>query len=679
MPIDKEKIAWDVPKIDPLQVKWDQPAVSASQAAFSGEGIPGLRIGGVRAPNLVEAASNLPSGFMDLVHGVGELIRNPALIAKVPLGAAETGLKAFLPESVYAALENMRTEYQAKQAGVSKEEFPRTELGAQKKAEFQQVADIGRAFLQDYVDTYGLNLKTLIDWDKTVSAFEKNPVRVLGDLSGILSLVGKGGTVATAGRTGAVPATIGRFSEGMSTASRYADPLMLPLAGVNKLADVAAPTLASVRTSLSPIYNMMTPALEGRGEQYVSSLLNAPREIVPGSKRTAGEILTGEGVAGTQLPALEQKILSQYAPTQLAETEAARAKARNAEVETISGTPETRQSAAEARTAATEPLYEAAAKKLSETDETFAKLMQTPAMQEALDAASKIMANRQKPLMEGKITPATTEKFMMPNGEMVSVQVPGSTAKLTGQALQDIKLALDEAVKPRANESAPQAAQRASVAEVRAQYMDWLAENAPALETARKTFAEKSGPINVMEVGEVIRRGLQHPLKEGENRAGVFANIVQNAPGTLKKATGEPRFERLSDVLETGDSLRVARVLEDIRTAEKYKDLAKAGRAEMEGVTGAQLPTPKGMLSRIAYYANKIIEATEGRINRAAAIKIAEAAYDPARMAAMMREVMNMNAATQASIRATTPKVTNAMRGTTPFLNALALQAQSQP
>ena len=681
MPIDPNKVAWDKPKIPPSAVQWDTPEAAGVEQTPTGEGMPGLRIGGVRAPNLIEAGKNIPSGLANLIEGFGEMASNPSIVAKVPLGATEALLKKFLPENVYSAIEDMRTSYQAKQAGMPKEEYAKTDIAAQRKAEFEQVANIGRAFGQDYVDTYGLNTKTLIDWDKTVNAFEKDPIRVLGDLSLIGSLIGKGGTVATAGRAGAIPSAVSRFSEGMSTAARYADPLMLPLAGVNKLADVAAPRLAAVANALTPQYSLLEPALEGRGQQYVSALLNTPQEIVPGSQRTAGEMLVASGQSGTQFPALEQKLLTEYTPTKQAEVDAARAKAQKGSIETISGTPETRQTAIEARTAATKPLYEQAVQKLTETDETFAKLMETPAMQNALSAAAEMAANEQRPLMRGEIKPAETvkSKILGPDGKPIEVEIPAQTAKLSGQVLQDIKVALDEAVKPRPNETSKQAAARKSIAEVRTQYMDWLEKNAPDLMKARQTFAEKSKPINVMEVGEELRKGLESPLSEGQTRAGVFANAVVNAPRTLKKATGETRFERLSDVLETGDSQRVLNVLQDIKTTKEYKDLAKAGRVEAEGLTGAQLPTPKGMLSRVAYYANRIIEATEGRINRAAAIRIAEAAYDPKRMAAMIQEVMNMPAAREASIRASTQKVTNAMRGTTPFLNALALQAQSQP
>jgi len=604
--------------------------------------IPGPRI---FIPRPFETISNVPSSAGKFIGGLVEAVASPVQTAKgladIAAGGMRAGAKTVLPKKVFNWIDAL--------------DDPETT---------KRITDTANAVGKDYADAYG-------SYDQIIKTIEQDPVRAAGDLSMILGLAAK---AATAGR-------MAQTGEALSGAARVIDPLALPIAGVNKLAEVAAPTISSARNALSPQYRMLEPALEGRGEEYVTALLNRPQEIVPGSRRSAGEMIVASGQAGTQFPALEQKVLSQFNPTQQFEIEAARGAARSKSIGEISGTPEAQQSAVEARTAATKPLYQRAAAKLAETDETFANLMDTPTMDEALATASRMAADRQQPFMRGEIKPAETVKsgILGAAGEELTREIPAQTAKLSGQALQDIKIALDEAVKPRANETNAQAAQRNAATGVRAQYMDWLEKNAPDLMKARATFAEKSAPINVMEVGQVLKTALESPLDETASRAGVFANAVRNAPATLKKATGEARFERLSDVLETGDLKRVANVLEDLRVSKEYKDLAKAGRVEAEGLSGAQLPAPKGFLNRVATVSNRILEAVEGRINRAAAIKIAEAAYDPQRMAAMIQEVMAMdkrNAAREASFRATAQRAANAMRGTAPAVNMLAIQAQ---
>jgi len=604
--------------------------------------IPGQR---VFIPRPFETISNVPSSAGKFVGDLAEAVLSPVQTAKgladLAAGGMRAGAKTILPQKVFEwidALDNPETT--------------------------KRIADTANAVGKDYADAYG-------SYDRIIKTIEQDPVRAMGDLSMILGLAGKAANAARMTQTG----------EALSGAARVVDPLALPIAGVNKLAQVAAPSISSVRNSFSPLYRMLEPALEGRGEEYARALLNQPQEIVPGSRRSAGEMIVASGQSGTQFPALEQKVLSQFNPTQQAEIEAARGKARSESIAKISDTPEAQQSAVEARTAATKPLYQRAAANLAETDEVFAKLMETPTMEEALGAASRMAADRQQPFMRGEIKPAETVKsgVLGPTGEELTREIPAQTAKLSGQALQDIKIALDEAVKPRANETAAQAAQRQAATGVRAQYMEWLETNAPDLMKAREVFAEKSKPINVMEVGQVLKTALESPLDETASRAGVFANAVRNAPNTLKKATGEARFDRLSDVLETGDLQRVSKILEDLRTSKEYKDLAKAGRVEAEGISGAQLPAPKGFLNRVATVSNRILEAVEGRINRAAAIKIAEAAYDPQRMAAMIQEIMGAdkrNAAREASFRATAQRATNAMRGTAPAINMLAIQSQ---
>jgi hypothetical protein len=66
-----------------------------------------------------------------------------------------------------------------------------------------------------------------------------------------------------------------------------------------------------------------------------------------------------------------------------------------------------------------------------------------------------------------------------------------------------------------------------------------------------------------MEVGQYLEGKLTAPLKGGTERAGVFATAVEDAPGTLKRATtNEARFKALTDVL-TPDQMAVITAIRD--------------------------------------------------------------------------------------------------------------------
>jgi hypothetical protein len=76
-----------------------------------------------------------------------------------------------------------------------------------------------------------------------------------------------------------------------------------------------------------------------------------------------------------------------------------------------------------------------------------------------------------------------------------------------------------------------------------------------------------------MEVGDYLSKSLNTPL--GKEAAGQFATAVENAAGTIKKSTGIPRFNKLSDVLTPKEVASVNNVLADLKRSSKSEELAK--------------------------------------------------------------------------------------------------------
>ena len=87
------------------------------------------------------------------------------------------------------------------------------------------------------------------------------------------------------------------------------------------------------------------------------------------------------------------------------------------------------------------------------------------------------------------------------------------------------------------------------------------------------SYADYSKKLNRMEVGDYLSKSLNTPL--GKESAGEFATAVENAAGTIKKSTGIPRFEKLSDVLTAKEVSSVNNVLADLKRDSKAKELAR--------------------------------------------------------------------------------------------------------
>lgn len=96
------------------------------------------------------------------------------------------------------------------------------------------------------------------------------------------------------------------------------------------------------------------------------------------------------------------------------------------------------------------------------------------------------------------------------------------------------------------------------------------------------SYADYSKKLNRMEIGDYLSKSLQTPL--GKETAGEFATAVENAAGTIKKSTGIPRFEKLSDVLTPKEVSSVNNVLADLKRDAKAKELArKVGALDIGG------------------------------------------------------------------------------------------------
>lgn len=122
---------------------------------------------------------------------------------------------------------------------------------------------------------------------------------------------------------------------------------------------------------------------------------------------------------------------------------------------------------------------------------------------------------------------------------------------------------------------------------------DDLVDAIPGYKKAQAVFSVKSAPVNRMQIGQYLEQKLTNPLDEtATQRAASYAGAVRDAPGTIKRATGAPRFDELEKV--PGLSKQN---LADIKGV--LADLARKARAEKLGKLGtqraAQIEQPFGL------------------------------------------------------------------------------------
>lgn len=147
-------------------------------------------------------------------------------------------------------------------------------------------------------------------------------------------------------------------------------------------------------------------------------------------------------------------------------------------------------------------------------------------------------------------------------------------------------------------------------------------------------YATHSRKLDRMAVGEALQQKLQGSLGNVE-RAGAFAQAVQEAGSTIKKATGQPRYEKLSQVLTTDETAAVNRVLSDVQRQQKGATLA--GQIKAPALT-METPAENVNLLNRAYTLTKEVLGFIVRGNAEKAREsFAKLSLEPQGMAALMQ------------------------------------------
>ena len=545
----------------------------------------------------VEAVSNIPSSALNLAGGMYQAVRHPIKTAggllDIAAGGVQMGAEAMLPKQAVDFLEQFGD--------------PAATTRAVKAAKA-----VGGFYADRYGSVEGLK-----------KAIATDPVGVAGDLSVLLS----GGATATAKVAPAV-------SRGLAKTAEIVNPVNVLAPAARTVSKVVQKVPGAVTSIAYPKSTAYLEAAEGRGPEIVNALLNPAREIVPGSKPTAAQAAAPTGVTRFQaLGASTEKVM----PTAYEARGAEQSAARLAAVRTVGQNEAALGAAKTARGGEAAQNYGGIENNVIQTDDTFRALLQKPSVNKAVERAKDLASEKGLPFQLSKdVLPST----------VAGMRTAGRPAEYTVGSIHLLKLAMDDLLKDPAKFGIG-ANEAISIGNTQAKLVKWLESKEPGYEKARLTYAAQSKPINQMEVGQFLEGKLTSALsEEAPQRAGVFAGAVKEAPTTIKRATGQARYDRLAQILEPDQVKTILSIRDDLARAAESKRLAgKAGTigpkaTEVASMADQVLRLPN-LLSRVTMVANDIRRRLLGKIDSKLAIEIATEMLDPNAAAAALNKAMS--------------------------------------
>jgi hypothetical protein len=621
-------------------------AAEAESSAASSSGIPGPRRGYSLTEVPVEAVKNLPESAGKFVGGVVQAITSPLQTLTGILDAGAGALRNSLPQGVVNFVDQFDTDPQATQRAV------------------QTANAIGGM----YKDRYG-------SYEGIKRTFAEDPVGAAADLSTLLTGGGAAATKLGATQTGAA----------LSRTGAAINP-MRPIAPIiEQPIKLAAKGVGAVYNALDPKSAAYLTAVEGRGPQVLNAL-RQPSELVPGSLPTAAE--AASSVGATRFSAMGESARKTLSTPFFERGEGNKA-AQVGAVRQVGQTADDLAAAEAIRKTTAKELFGISDKAMVAADDTFSSLLSRPSMDKVLARASDLAAEKGQSFQIGQNRPAQVvpssivDETGRPMGQTV---IPGEVAKYPGSSLHSMKMAFDDLIK-NPERFGIGASEVGAIKGTRAQFLNWVENKAPSYRTARETFAAQSRPINQMEVGQFLEGKLTPALGEetARLRASGFATALENAPGTIKRATGESRFQNLSDVLTPEQIKIVENVRADLARSQLTERQAAAARGagpdvNLMGTEVMGSVRAPNFINNVTTVANDLLRRMQGKLDQKLAIELATEMLDPAAAAVALEKALARQAKGQklADPFAKTGKAASAGLRTPAAVNMLAPASEIQ-
>jgi hypothetical protein len=448
-----------------------------------------------------------------------------------------------------------------------------------------------RAIGGEYADKYGT-------WEGIKRSIAEQPVSTISDLSLLLS-GGAGAARLGAKATTKAPAVSSTLSDAASmlqTGARRTDPFSL----IAPAAEISGKMVGAGTNYLNRIANpkfaALVDAAEGRGQAIINALRNYD-DYVAGGMPTAGA--AAAPVGATKYSALQAEVATRM-PTEYRERDIANKAARERALGAIAQDDAAMAAAQQARFNVSNPLYQAAEQGVADVSNVLTVVDDLIAK----NPGNAELLREMREIRRGLIADKKTGALRTDAKEITSV-IDGLKARL---AKEDNKFI------------------REQLKHVR----ELLVDSVPGYRTAQEAFGQASKPINVMQVGQYLEGKLKPAIEtEVGERAGAFSEAVRNAPGTIKRSTGQSRYTQLTQVLTPDQVNIVEGIRKDLAREAEFTSQAKAGAKSGKAVPAAELSKSPAFFSRIATLANTIIDRLQGKINEKVAMELAAEMLDP--------------------------------------------------
>jgi hypothetical protein len=355
-------------------------------------------------------------------------------------------------------------------------------------------------------------------------------------------------------------------------------------------------------------------------------------ELVPGSVPTVGQAAGNPGIAALERAATASNPEVTNAVSQQMQAQNA---ARVGVLDEMAGTDARRAAAQAAREAGSRDLYQAATRATYTVDPELANLLQRPAVRQAMERARTMAANDGRPFAFD--VESRTGLGSLGNQSAVN------SRQITGQGLQDLKMAMDAMLTDPASGFVGKAGRQ--VQDLRSQIVRWMESANPDFRAARTTYRDLSQPLNEMDVAGAIRDRTVSPLT-GNLQPGSYARAISDE-GLPARATGFPAAT-IENSVSNASRNSLLRVLDDLQRAnaaqnagrgagsDTVQKLAYNGLMDQAGLagtrTGLRVLSGVPVIGRIGSAAGEAYDRASVDLNR----RLAEVMLDPAQASRLM-------------------------------------------
>jgi len=404
---------------------------------------------------------------------------------------------------------------------------------------------------------------------------------------GELANAGRGANAATRAITGAVTggATAGLVNpEDAPTGAMISGALPGAVRGAGKIGSTIYQAASGLARPLTQ-KGQQQIALEilqasASNPSQASIALSNSSPLLPGSMPTVGQVAGDAGLA--QL----ERTLYNNPETQAALQNAYKAQslARLNTLRNIAGSEAAISAQEAARDAATSPIYNQAKNTTYFVDDRLSDILSRPSVKNAMDRAKRIAAD------DGRKFGFTTVSSAPFKGVGGGGEV--TRRNITGQSLQDLKMAMDDMLRDPASGIVGKEADQ--VKSLRGKIVDWMESANPEFGQARKQYSEMSRPINEMQVGRELLNKLQPALSDfgatGNETAATYARQLRDSGKLVQKATGFKGAGTLEQVMSPENMQALESIAKDLALKSNGQNLGRAvGSPTMQNMMGQNL------------------------------------------------------------------------------------------